>query len=79
MIVIILYVDDLVIRGKNPQPIDNIIYLTITQPDLSYSIGLLSQFIQNPRDIHLDCAKRVVMYVCETMDYDIMYKVDMII
>ena len=28
--------------------ISSLIYLTITQPDLSYLVGLLSQFMQNP-------------------------------
>ena len=39
------------------QLIGSLIYLTITRPDLSYMVGLLSQFMQTLRDIHLDCAK----------------------
>ena len=30
--------------------------------------------MQTPRDIHLDCVKRVELYVSGTMDYDILYK-----
>ena len=30
--------------------------------------------MQTPRDIHLDCAKRVLRYVSGTMDYGILYK-----
>ena len=30
--------------------------------------------MQTPRDNHLDCAKRVLRYVSETMDYNILYK-----
>ena len=56
------------------QLIGSLIYLTITRPDLSYPVGLLSQFMQTPRDIHLDCAKRVLRYVSGTMDYGILYK-----
>ena len=56
------------------QLIGNLIYLIITQPDLSYSVGLLSQFMQNLQNLHLDCAKRVLRYVGTTMDYDIIYK-----
>ena len=59
---------------KYRQLIGNLIYLTITWPSLSYSVGLLSQFMQNPRNLHLDCAKRILRYVSATMDYDIMYK-----
>ena len=56
---------------KYCQLIGNLIYLTITRPDLNYSVGLLSQFMQNPRNLHLDCAKRILRYVSATMDYDI--------
>ena len=56
------------------QLVGSLIYPTITWPDLSYPVGLLSQFMQTPRDIHLDCAKWVLRYVSGTMDYDILYK-----
>ena len=45
---------------KYRQLIDNLIYLTITRLDLSYSVGLLSQFMQNPHNLHLDCTKRIL-------------------
>ena len=49
-------------------------YLTITRPNLNYPIGLLSQFMQTSCDIHLDCAKRILRYVSDTMDSGILYK-----
>ena len=55
------------------QLIGSLIYLTITRPDLNYPVGLLSQFMQTPRDIHFDCAKRVLRYVSDTMDYGVLY------
>ena len=42
------------------QLVGSLIYLTVTRPDLNYSVGLLSQFMQTLRDIHLDCVKRVL-------------------
>ena len=39
------------------QLVESLIYLTITQLDLSYPVGLLSQVMKKARDIHLDCAK----------------------
>ena len=44
---------------KYHQLIGSLIYLTITRPDLSYSVGLLSQFIQNPRNLHVGLRHRV--------------------
>ena len=35
-------------RMLHHQIVRSLIYLTITQPDLSYLIGLLSQFMQTP-------------------------------
>ena len=42
--------------------------------DFSLRKTLLTQFMQTPRNIHLDCAKRVLRYVSGTMNYDILYK-----
>ena len=54
--------------------VGSLIYLTITRPDLNYPIGLLSQFMQTPRDIHLNYTKRILRYVSRTTDDDIHYK-----
>ena len=35
--------------------VGSLIYLTITRPDLSYAVGLVSQFMQQPTKPHLDC------------------------
>nr|GEW32471.1 ribonuclease H-like domain, reverse transcriptase, RNA-dependent DNA polymerase [Tanacetum cinerariifolium] len=45
-------------------------YLIHTRPDLSYSVGLLSRFMQDPRDHHLKAIKQkqptVVLSSCES-------------
>ena len=56
------------------QLIGSLIYLTITRPDRRYSVGLLSQFMQHPRNLHLNCANRILRYVSATLDYNILYK-----
>ena len=43
--------------------VGSLIYLTITRPDLSYTVGLESQFMQLPRKPHLDAVQRTLHYV----------------
>ena len=62
---------------KYRQLIGSLFYVMITRPDLWYPVGLLSQFMQTPRDIRLNCSKRVIRYVSGTMYSGILYKVGM--
>ncbi|XP_062099780.1 uncharacterized mitochondrial protein AtMg00810-like [Humulus lupulus] len=43
--------------------IGNLQYLTITRPDLSYSVNKLCQFLIAPRLPHLKVAQRLLQYV----------------
>lgn len=43
--------------------VGKLLYLTFTQPDISYYVHLLSQFMQAPRDKHLDALFRVLRYL----------------
>ncbi|XP_019058477.1 PREDICTED: uncharacterized protein LOC109116824, partial [Tarenaya hassleriana] len=51
----------------DPEPyrrlIGRLIYLVNTRPDLGYSVQLLSQFMQSPREAQWDAALRVVRYL----------------
>jgi hypothetical protein len=38
-------------------------YLTITRPDISYSVQILSQFVDSPRQPHFDVALQVLRYI----------------
>ncbi|GKD39994.1 hypothetical protein Tco_1260201 [Tanacetum coccineum] len=49
-------------------------YLLHTRPDLSYSVGLLSRFMQEPREQHMKAIRQVLRYVKGTKDYEITYK-----
>jgi hypothetical protein len=43
--------------------VGSLIYMTITRPDLSYVIGMVSQFMQTPQKSHLDAMRRILGYI----------------
>ncbi|GJX89148.1 zinc finger, CCHC-type containing protein [Tanacetum coccineum] len=49
-------------------------YLLHTRPDHSYSVGLLSRFMQDPKDHHLKAIKQVIRYIKGTKEHGIIYK-----
>ncbi|MCO5599703.1 hypothetical protein L7F22_053808 [Adiantum nelumboides] len=54
--------------------VGSLIYMTISRPDLSYAVGLVSQFMQLPRKPHLDAMRRILRrYVRATLDYTLFY------
>ena len=54
--------------------VGSLIYLTISRPDLSYTVGMESQFMQLPRKPHLDSVRRTLRYVSATLDYALLYE-----
>ena len=57
--------------------VGSLIYLTITRPDLSYRVGLVSQFMQQPAKSHFDCIRRILRYVKATQNYGLFYRADL--
>eukprot|EP00253_Pinus_taeda_P014348 PITA_14348 len=45
------------------QLVGTLLYLTHTRPDLSFAVGLVARFMQNPRESHWKEAKRTLRYV----------------
>lgn len=43
--------------------IGRLIYLTVTRPDICFSVQCLSQFMQNPKSSHMEAALRIVRYL----------------
>ncbi|CAL2266674.1 unnamed protein product [Prunus armeniaca] len=52
----------------------SLMYLTITRPDVMFSVNLISRYMTNPSELHLHAAKRVLRYLKGTADYGVFYK-----
>jgi hypothetical protein len=58
------------------QFIISLMYLTNTRPDICFSVNTLSQYLVEPRHVHLVVAKHVMRYLKGTLDYGICYTGD---
>ncbi|KAE8663053.1 hypothetical protein F3Y22_tig00113123pilonHSYRG00166 [Hibiscus syriacus] len=56
------------------QLVGSLIYLTLTRPDISYAVGVMSRYMQNPKKPHLEAVRRILRYVKNTIDYGLLYK-----
>lgn len=52
--------------------VGHLLYLTITRPDLAYSVQALSQFMAHPSTEHLQATERVLRYIKATPGQGIM-------
>src|SRR4051812_22170082 len=48
-------------------------YLVHTRPDISYSVGYVSRFMENPTTEHLATVKHIIRYIAETQHYGCCY------
>ena len=64
----------------DPQPyrrrVGSLVYLTITRPDISYAVNLVSQFMTAPRHLHLVAVKRIIRYLLRTIPRGLYYPKD---
>ncbi|GKD77732.1 ribonuclease H-like domain-containing protein [Tanacetum coccineum] len=44
-------------------------YLTFTRPDISYAVQQVFLYMHDPREPHFSVLKRILRYVCGTLDY----------
>jgi hypothetical protein len=47
--------------------VESLIYMTITRLDLSYAVGVVSQFMQTPWKPHLDVVRCIMRYIKHTL------------
>ncbi|KAK4388463.1 Retrovirus-related Pol polyprotein from transposon RE2 [Sesamum angolense] len=54
------YLED---KTKYRRLVGKLIYLTVTRPDISFAVGLVSQFMDKPRSVHWEAALRILKYI----------------
>jgi hypothetical protein len=53
--------------------VESLRYLAHTRPDLTFSVGYVSRFMQRPTTEHQQAVKRIIRYVAGTLNHDIYY------
>jgi hypothetical protein len=56
--------------------VDKLIYLSHTRPDVAIALGLVSQFMHQPKEIHLQAALRIVQYLKGTPSRGILFELN---
>jgi len=54
--------------------VGSLIYMTITRPDLSYAVRVVSQFMETQRKPHLDAVRCILRYIKHTLQCGIFYE-----
>ena len=68
--------------GKSVDPslyrsmIGSLLYLTVSRPDISYSVGVCARYQANPKESHMSTLKRIIKYVKTTTDFGVWYSKD---
>lgn len=50
-------------QGKYRRLVGRLNYLTVTRPDISFAVSIVSQFLNSPRDTHWEAALRILKYI----------------
>ena len=53
--------------------IGSLMYLTNTRPNIFFAVNTLSQYLIDPRSVHLTIAKHIMRYLKGTVDYGLKY------
>ncbi|MCI26433.1 copia-type polyprotein [Trifolium medium] len=56
------------------QLVGSLMYLTATRPDMMYVVCLISRYMANPKEEHMQIAKRALRYLRGTLDFGLFYR-----
>ena len=57
-----------------PQMIGSLMHLTNMRPNICFVVNTLSQFLVDPRHVHLIATKHILRYLKGTVDYGLKYE-----
>nr|CAN80247.1 hypothetical protein VITISV_027801 [Vitis vinifera] len=60
--------------GRYLRLVGKLNYLTITRPDISFHVSVVSQFLQSPCDNHWDVVIRILQYIKSTPGQGVLYE-----
>lgn len=70
-------------KDENGKPVDSTLfkslvgglrYLVHTRPDIAYSVGIVSRFMEKPTTMHMNAVKRLIMrYIKGSLDFGLIY------
>ena len=60
--------------GRYRRLVGRLNYLTITRPDISFPMSVVSQFLQLPCDSHCDAVIRILRYIKGTPGLGVLYE-----
>ena len=55
------------------QMIGSLMYMKNTKPNICFAMNTLSQFLTDPRQVHLVVAKHILRYLKGNIDYGLIY------
>ncbi|CAM8948047.1 unnamed protein product [Rhodiola kirilowii] len=56
--------------------IGSLLYLIASRPDIAYAVGVCARYQVDPKESHLLQVKRIIKYICGTVDFGIWYTKD---
>ena len=59
---------------KYHKMVGSLIYLTITQPNIAYSVGVVSRYMSNPKKPHINEVRNILRYTKGTINLGILYR-----
>ncbi|KAJ0444187.1 putative RNA-directed DNA polymerase [Helianthus annuus] len=61
-------------RGRYQRIVGKLIYLSHTRPDIAYAVGVVSQFMHQPQEPHMEAVMRIIRYLKGTAGHGILFK-----